>query len=297
MLFPAIVAISLSVPVLVPGALAFDIQRDFDLRPAEIGGVVAVYYLLSALGTQAVMPLATRFSPMAMARVGLFLCTVSALGAAVTGSKIGLVGMCVVSGVANGLATPSANMLIALTVPARRRGLAFGLRVSAVPAAAALTALGAYIVVNSAVGWRAVVIALAAVCGGIFLASYAGKSVSVRPPQQTPEEAQGEGLLSLRILAVGGLLAATACSTLSPFLVEGLIIGGAAPADAALLLGISAWIGVAARVSAGALADRAPRPTRHLTAATGMLLVAACGMTGLGHGHGMPVLATATLLT
>lgn len=297
LLFPAMVSTLLNVPALVPGALAFDIQRDFALRPGEIGAAVAVFYLLSSVATQTVMPLATRLSPMTMARLGLLLGAGSSLAAASSGSKTGLFALCAVSGLANGLATPSANMLIALTVPQRRRGLAFGLRVSAVPAAAALAAMGAYAVAHTTLTWRGILLALGIVCLGLLLASYAGRTERVRPPRPTAAEAAGDGLVALRVVALGGLLAATACSTLSPFLVEGLIAGGASPANAALLLGISAWLGVVARVTAGVVADRVPRPTQHLSGAAAMLVIAAVGMVGLGFGKGTSVLATATLLT
>lgn len=297
LLFPGVVAICLSIPSLVPGALAFDMKRDFAFNAAEIGAVVAAFYLLSSISTQFSMPLLSRFSPMAMARTGLLLTASGLLVAAALGNKPGLWWLCLVGGLANGMATPSANMLIALTVPVRRRGLAFGLRVSAVPASAAITAVGAYVVAHSAVGWRALSMALALLLVVVCAASFAGSSTRVRPPAQTAAEERGEGLISLRLIALGGLLAATACSTLSPFLVEGLIAGGAHPGDAALLLGASAGLGVVGRASAGVMADKFPHPLTHLASASLMLVAAAVGMFGLGFGNGTPVLATATLLT
>ena len=297
LLFPASVATSLALAVLVPGALAFDIQRDFGLRAGEIGGLVAVFYLLSSLCTQAAMPLASRLSPTTTVRVGLALGTAALLLPSALGTKASLVAMVVGAGIANGLATPAANMLIALTVPLHRRGLAFGLRVSAVPGSAAFTAAGAWVVAHTDVGWRAVTAAGAVVCLLVLAASTL--VVRTRPLEPVRGTAQDlrTGLAALRVLSLGGLLAATACATLSPFLVEGLIAGGASPGSAALLLGVSAWVGVACRIGTGLLADRVASPSVQLSSASAMLTTCAVGMVGLGLGSGTALLAAATLLT
>lgn len=297
LLFPAAVATALSLSVLVPGALAFDIQGDFGLRAGEIGALVALFYLLSSLFTQAAMPLAGRLSPTTTVRWGLVLGGVALALPAVLGTKVSLVAMVATGGIANGLATPAANMLIALTVPPHRRGLAFGLRVSAVPASAALTACGAWVVAHSDVGWRGVAAVGAGVCLLVLAASALVARTGPLPPPSGNRQDQRTGIAALRVLSLGGLLAATACATLSPFLVEGLIAGGATPGSAALLLGVSAWIGVAARISTGLVADRIPSPSFQLHSAATMLLVCAVGMVGLGLGSGTGVLAGATLLT
>ncbi|MGK5112453.1 MFS transporter [Geodermatophilus sp. CPCC 205506] len=297
LVFPGVVAISMSVPSLLPGALAFDMRDDFTLSAAEIGAGVSGFYLLSTLSTRLAMPVLGRASPMAMTRAGLALSAAAVLTAALLGSKAGLLGMCAVAGLANGVATPAANMLIALTVSPRRHGVAFGLRVSAVPGAAALAAAGAYVVAHTALGWRGLCTALALGLLTVLAASFAGSSPRLQHPAQGTAEKRGGGLTSLRLLALGGLLAATACSVLSPFLVEGLIAGGADPGDAALLLAISAWVAVAARISAGVVADWFPYPVRHVSSAALMMVAAAVGMVGLALGRGTTVPAAAALLT
>jgi MFS family permease len=297
LLFPGVVAISMTVPSLVLGALAFDMRDDFPLGAAEIGAGVSVFYLLSTVSTRLAMPMLGRASPLGMTRAGLALSSAAVLAAALLGTKAALLGMCGVAGLANGVATPSANLLIALTVPARRQGLAFGLRVSAVPGAAAIAAAGAYAVAHTSLGWREFCGTLALVLVGILAASCAGSSPRLPASRARGAEARGGSLTSLRLLAWGGLLAATACSVLSPFLVEGLIAAGANPGDAALLLGVGAWVGVATRISAGVVADRYPDPIRHVSSASLMMVAAAAGMVGLALGRGTPVLAGATLVT
>jgi len=297
LVFPGIVATCLSIPSLAPGAFAFAIKGDFPLSAGEIGAMVAAFYLLSAVATQVSMPALARISPMAMARSGLLLSTSGVVVAAAVGTKPAVWVMCLAAGFANGLATPSANLLIALTVPARRRGLAFGLRVSAVPASGVVTATGAWAVAHTGLPWQGALAGAATLLLLVTAASWAGRSSPVRAPAASTAESRGQVRVSLRLIALGGLLAATACSTLSPFLVEGLIAAGTHPGDAALLLGLGAAAGVLARVTAGVLADWVPRPQRHLSAASLMLLTAAAGMGVLAVGSSGPVLAVATLLT
>lgn len=297
LLFPGVLAMLMSVPSVLMGALAFDIRDDFSISAGEIGTAVSIFYLTSTLSTRVAMPLLGRTSPMTMTRLGLALSAATVLLTGVVGTKVALFAMCAVAGLANGIATPSANMLIALNVPHRRQGVAFGLRVSAVPGAAAFAAAGAWLVAHTTLGWRGFCAALGACLVVLLVASLAGSSPALPSPSAKGAADGGNGLLSLRLLALGGLLAATACSVLSPFLVDGLIAGGASAGDAALLLGISAWVGVASRITTGLLADRHPYPLRHLASAAAMMCAAAIGMTGLGFGQGTPVLATAALIT
>lgn len=297
LVLPGLIGLVLCLACLVPGALAFDIRGDFELRASEIGLLVAVYYLLSALCTQVTVPLAKVLSPTLTVRVGLIVGIVALALPALLGTKESLVAAVVVSGVANGFATPAGNMLIALNVPPHRRGLAFGLRVCAVPASAGVTALGAWIVAHSSLGWREVTAGGAALCLGVLVLACVARTARLVRGSAGPRAGNGDGLASLRLLALGGLLAASACATLSPFLLEGLLAGGAPPGVAALLLGISAWLGVAARITTGLVADRHPAPGPQLRAAATMLLVAAVGMVALGVGSGIPMLTAATILT
>lgn len=296
LLFPAVVAVSLGTPVLVPGALAFTIREDFPLTASEIGLLVAAFYLLATVATRTTVPLVTRFSPMAVVRIGLTLSALSvALGAGL-GTKEALVVMTLAGGIANGLATPASNLMIPLTVPAHRHGLAFGLRMGAIPAATGLTAAGAFAVAETGVDWRAICAGLAAVITLVLLSSLAGRSVRL-PAGNSTANAQGRANASLTLLAWGGLLAAAACSSLPAFLVDGLIANGAQAGQAALLLTISGWAGVAARIASGLLADHLGRPTRHLGLAATMLLVAATGMVCLAFVHAVGPLFAATLIT
>lgn len=297
LVLPGLVGLVLCLAALVPGALAFDIRNDFGLRAGEIGLLVAAFYLLSAVCTQATVPLARVLSPTVTVRIGLCVGIVALALPALLGSKASLTAAVVISGVANGFATPAGNMLIALNVPRRRHGLAFGLRVCAVPASAGVTALGAFVVAHSSLGWREVCLGGAMLCAAVFASTAGVATARLVTGSRGKASADPVGQRSLRTLAIGGLLAATACSTLSPFLLEGLLDGGAPPGVAALLLGISAWLGAAARVTTGLLADRHPAPAPQLRAAAGMLLLAAVGMVGLGLGSGIVVLTAATVLT
>ncbi|QNL93758.1 MFS transporter [Aeromicrobium senzhongii] len=298
LLLPGLITILLIAPSLLPGTLAFAIRRDFDLSVTTIGAAVSGYYLLSTVATRAAVPLARRYDPLTMTRACLLTSAICVPASALLGTTGALLAGCLIAGTTNGLATPSANMLIALNVPERHRGLAFGIRVSAVPGAAGLCALAAYVVATHDVAWPAAYLAYGLAClvgiGCTFLA----------PPTtlaDTEDEAEGANGASrggtLHILAAGGLLASIAGSATSPFLVDGLIAGGADPGAAALLFGLSAWIGVSARIIAGIVADRVPGAVLHLVAAAGLLVFGSVGMLILGFGRGTPMLAVGTVLT
>ena len=53
--------------------------------------------------------------------------------------------------------------------------------------------------------------------------------------------------VALALLGVGGLLAASGCAVMTPFLVDGLIAQGQPPGRAAALLAVAGWLAIGAR--------------------------------------------------
>ena len=298
LLLPGLITILLTAPSVLPGALAFAIREDLELSVSMVGAAVSGFYLLSTIGARAAVPLTRRFDPLTITRACLLTTAMCVPPSAILGTTWALVAGCLIAGAANGLATPSANMLIALTVPERRRGLAFGIRVSAVPAAAGLCALASYLVATYDFPWPSAYLAYAAACLAGIAFTFLASSTGLRPVGEGGSTGRiGTRGGTLHVLAAGGLLASIACSATSPFLVDGLIAGGADPGAAALLLGLSAWVGVSARIIVGIVADRVPGAVLHLASAAILLVAGSAGMLILGSGRGTAVLAIGTLLT
>jgi predicted MFS family arabinose efflux permease len=215
---------------------------------------------------------------------------------AVAQDKQIFVATCVVAGIINGLLTPSLNLLITRLVPVKKRGLAFGIKVAASPAAASLAAMAGYLIAVLDLSWRLLYWTSALAGCFVFVFSLALGPVGAgrRGKGRTRQDARPSR--SLKFLGVGGLLGASGTAVLAPFLVEGLVAQGESPASAAGLLAISGWVGIAARVLVGAFSDRLPDPLLHLRATAVMLTAACVGMVGLAVGGAHVALVAATFV-
>jgi MFS family permease len=191
------------------------------------------------------------------------------------------------AGAANGLITPSINVLITQRVPVRLRGLAFGIKTGAAPGAAALAALGGWMTTNLHAPWQVLFWACAGV-GCVVLSSTlligrgARGKVIVDAGRRTLF-----GLKTRRpliLLAIGGLLATSGTSVFAPFGVDGLIDHGLAPGTATSVLALSSCLGLVSRVVVGGLSDRWPDPFSHLWAVVGMLTVSVASTVFLAFG-------------
>jgi MFS family permease len=196
----------------------------------------------------------------------------------------------------NGVIAPALNISITRRVPAGRRGLAFGIKVAAVPATASFAAVGAYVVADLGANWYDLYWLCAVLC--LVVAASMGvdredqASAASTPRSRRKLIARG----SLTLLGVGGLLAAAGCAVMTPFLVDGLIAQGQTPGRAAAVLAVAGWVAIGARIVAGAVSDRSPEPIASLRAVAWMLLAGFVGMVGLAFGGSDVVLVGATLV-
>ncbi|MEV7136379.1 MFS transporter [Arthrobacter sp. NPDC093128] len=300
LLFPGLVAAIAVVPVIAFGPLAFAIRRDFEFTNSDVGIAYAAFFLFSALLTGMGGSLAARFDTLRVIRGGL-LCSAGvsvALAFATSGPYLMVV--CGIAGAINGLITPSTNILITTSAPSQHRGLSFGVKVAAVPAASSLAAIGAYGIAEIHSPWQAVYWFCAILACAVVALSALFKPMCRSRPTSIPGRPHGGGgsRYSLTLLAIGGLLGAAGTAVLPPFLVDGLMSRGLDHNVAAAILAFCGWLGIAARVVVGAVSDRGSRnPAKHLRAASAMLLTGFVGMFGLSVGETQAVLVAAALIT
>jgi MFS family permease len=298
LVFPGLVAVIACMPVIALGPTAFAIRRDFELSISQIGFAYTAFFLASTLLTGIGGWLISRFSTLSIVRAGLLCSAALSAAMAFATSAAFIIALAIAAGAVNGLITPSINVLITRLVPLRLRGLAFGFKVAAAPAASALAALGAWATANMHTQWQVLFWANAgvgcAVVGGTLVLRKVGRAEVRRAGVGRPT-VRLRANQPLILLAIGGLLAGSGTGVLPAFLVEGLVDHGLSPGSAAGLLALGGWLGFVSRVVVGGLSDRWPKPLQHLRVVAIMTVVAAASLAVLAFGGGEAVLVAATV--
>jgi predicted MFS family arabinose efflux permease len=260
-----------TLPTFLIGGLAVQIEQDVAIDAAQLGGLVTVFFAVSAVSSTPAGHLTERlgtFSSIVLAATcsGAALGLVGAFGTTFWVIAVGL-GL---AGLGNSLAQPAANLLLARGIRPGRRGLAFGIKQAAVPLAS-FVAGAAVPAIGLTIGWR-----------WAFLLGVLGPIVAVAltprvdaTPDRRPTGGRTSSLRSLLAIAVAAGTGTAAATTLGTFLVAGAVDVGMAPARAGVLLAVGSALGVAARVGAGWRADH--RDGGHLRAVRAMMLGGAVG--------------------
>src|SRR3954471_4512956 len=129
-------------PAFLVGALAVQITEDLRFGLAGLGAAVSVFFAASAVGSAALGSLAERLGSRTAMRVAALVSAACLLAiAALVDSWAALVGLLAVGGLANALAQPSVNLLLAREVAPERQGFIFGLKQTAIPAAILVSGL------------------------------------------------------------------------------------------------------------------------------------------------------------
>ncbi|MBA3358615.1 MAG: MFS transporter, partial [Thermoleophilaceae bacterium] len=154
------------IPGFLVGVLSLQIRSDLGVSLAQAAAGVTVFFAAGALGTASLGRLSQRMGALESMRTAAVISGLSMLAIAAFASSLEiLLGLLVVAGLANALNQPAINLLMAEEVPLGRRGLAFGVKQSAIPAAILVSGL-ALPLVALPLGWRATV----GICGGLALA-------------------------------------------------------------------------------------------------------------------------------
>lgn len=257
MVATTITSVTLSViPAFLTGALAVLIRRDLALTEAQLGAAVAAFFAASTLTAVWGGHLTERLgAETAMAIAGLG-SAASLLGIALGASSWQqLAAFLALGGVANSIAQPATSLGLARRVPARRLGLAFGVKQTNGPVATMLAGL-ALPAVGLTLGWRWA-FALLAVAGVTF-AIVVGRRPRDRAHATRASRPRAADLpmTQLVLLALANLAGTAAATSLITFYVESVVVSGVGVAAAGLWFASGSVFGSGARVLWGWVADR-----------------------------------------
>lgn len=273
-------------PIHLTGALAPDLQAELGFSDAQLGIAVSGAFALSAMLTAWGGAFTDRAGPQRALRVATLS---SAVGFAVLAVApvyaVLLVGV-LLAAPGNAIAQPGANVLIAEGVGVRRRGIALGVKQSAIAVSTALAGVASLVLVAT-LGWRW------AYGFGIVVAAVAAASVHdvragvvVEPVAATGGRTDGGPAghaavdrAVVRAAAFTGFAGAAAVASIGTFLVRAAEDAGLAASTGRIVLTAGSVLLIGMRILWGSLADRgvvdpAPMVVRLLVGGTvGYLLL------------------------
>ena len=281
-----------AIPVFLLSAQSVFIREELHFAEPQLGLAVSVFFTAAALASFLAGALVDRLGR----RTGTLLSggltmVVALLIAVVAQSFVVLLLLLVLAGVANAAMQMTSNLTLARSVDAGQRGLAFGVKQSAVPTAVLLGGL-AVPTVGAVVGWRWTFVALAAAAGVVVLAGLRLPHSAAAAPDRTEErDRPPKGALVVSMMAM--VLASASTNSLGAFVPSWAFKVGLTPSEAGLLVAAGSALSVLVRVLSGALADR--RRGRNLPVVSAYLVACAVGMVVLSYDH-VPALVVGTLL-
>jgi MFS family permease len=258
-------------PAFLTGAVAVQLRQELDFSESGTGLGIAAFFVAAALSSMAFGRVTERIGPSAALRAAALVTAVGQLAIAGFARSLAvLLVLLTVTGTANALAQPAANLLIARHVPAGRQGVAFAVKQSAIPVSTLLAGL-AVPTLALTVGWPwAFTAAGVLAVGAVWLvpAADGGRLARGTPrPARTPADADRR---TMALLAIGISLGAASAGSLGAFLVSSAVESGISEGRAGLLLSVGSAVGVAMRLVAGVRAD--VRGGNHLRVVAFMLL-------------------------
>lgn len=285
------VGIAADLPALLTGALAVQMTEDLAFGTAGLGAAIAMTRGVAMIASLPVGVMTDRIGAVSALRLSALLALISALTIALFTQGWPLLAACLaLAGLSIAIGQPAANRLLYRMVPARRQGVAFGLKQTAPPAAALLAGTSVSVLALT-LGWRSAFLG-AAVLAGLMLLGIGKRPARVhQQPKATSSRQTGEMVRRRRRLpsrqsmwlATGFALGTAAAVVIPAFYTATAVSAGTSFSDAGVVLAIASAMTVAVRVSLGLLADRLERGHVLLLCA-GMLALGTCGLFLLGTG-------------
>jgi MFS family permease len=242
-------------PVALLGAVIVQLRSDIAISTVGLGGVIALFYLVSALASIPAGGLIDRLGwPRSIWLASMCIALPLLAIATVARTTLHVAVAMVIAGLGNALAQPAANLAIIRGVALRRQGIAFGVKQAAVPAGT-LIAGAAVPLIALTIGWRWAFILPAA--GVIVLTMVA--------PLRAPGRSEGivrarlGGLVRdplLLMLAAANAGSSMAINPLFAFFVESSVARGISPGAAGSLLALGSAMGLSSRLLIGWVTDR-----------------------------------------
>jgi MFS family permease len=281
-----------ALPVFLLSAQSVLIREDLGFGDAQLGIAVGAFFGAAALASffagALVDRLGRRFGTLVSGGLTMVVALLVALAAQ---SYAVLLSLLVLAGVANAAMQMTSNLTLARSVDAGRRGLAFGIKQSAIPSAILLGGL-AVPTVGAVVGWRWTFVALAVAAGLVVLAGLRLPQSAASLPDRT-EERDRPPKGALMVSGVAMVLASASMNSLGSFVPSWAFRVGLTPSQAGVLVAAGSALSVLVRVLSGALADR--RNGRNLPVVSAYLVVGAVGMVVLSYDH-VPSVLVGTLV-
>lgn len=279
-----------SVVAFVPGFVATALRADLGIDRWQVGMVITVHFIWTALGSIAAGRVTERWGARATVVAALLFVAVAAGVAAVVGSYPSLFAAAVLGGVGYALANVGCTVAVAQVVSARRRTVALSSRTAGTPLVGALSA-GAGPWVAGRWGWEWLLGGFGAAAAAVALAAAWVLPDERAEPRQAAERRLPKGFLWFPVgafLLISGTQPMYSWSV--PYLEESL---GAAPALSGVLVALALAVGSVVLIVTGLAVDRAG-PARRIPLAVAFSLgSAACGiliLAGRALGVGVAVL-------
>lgn len=282
-------------PVWLTGGMSVFMADSFGFDEQQLGFAIGAFFLASAVASIPGGQITERIGPRRAVVGGLLTSfLVLAAVAVVVQTWVQLVGALVVGGVANGVIQPAANYALARYVPARRRGFAFGLKQSAIPAATLLAGV-AVPTLAVTVGWRAAFVIAGAITIGLvpLLPHWEfTKRKDVGPGPSAGRPAMSTSTLLVLTFAAG--VGSAGGNALGSFLVPATVAQGVEPSAAGVLLVVGSTACISMRVLLGWWADR--WAGGHLHVVAGLLLAGSVGYLTLAWSPSMVLVSLGAIL-
>lgn len=273
-------------PVFLVGALAVQVRAELGFTERGLGVAAAAFWFAMALSGAPGGRLAQRIGPTRAIRCSAAICAVSLIGVSTVSTLGQLIVWMVVAGAISGLGNPATDLTIAWTVPERNRGIAFGVKQSAVPLATLLAGLSVPLLVLT-FGWRWAFVAAA----GIALPALV--LMPAVPVRAATAKVDGRPTGIVLLLAVAAGLAMAAVTAMGAFFVVSADSSGLAPQDAGLLLAVGSVAGIMGRLFfAWSLANT----LRPFLAVAALMGLGGSGTALIATGASGPLLVVATMI-
>lgn len=261
------------IPVWLTGGLSVFMAQDLVFDERQLGFGVAGFFIASSLssvpggrlaeriGTRTSIPLYT----------GVASLVLLAMSTAQSWMRISL--LLILAGLVNGMIHPSVNLALARQIAPQRKGLAFGIKQSAIPSATLLAGLAVPSIAASS-GWRPAFQGAAGLAG--VLATLAAVVVrSSAPVERARPNRLTTPMGYLVWLTIAASLGAAAGNAMAAFLVPSAVASGISPSEAGIILVVGSVSCIVVRVYIGWRADF--RVGGHLRLVGHLLAIGAVG--------------------
>lgn len=250
-----------TLPVFLVGGLAVQIRAELGLSVSLLGLAGSLFFASSALVARGLAVVTERIGPTSALRLAATGSAVCLVMLAATPSTAWLLAGLALAGIPTALSQPAANELLMARVAQQRRGFAFAVKQSAIPASTLLAGI-AVPAVALTVGWR-----WAFVLAAVFALLTVPTVPRVRWRRATRSADAGAHRSGLLVLAAVTGLGAAAANALGTFVTISAVSVGYSEAAAGLMLSLGSAAGLAVRLAAGAIADRAKPDLLRMVAA------------------------------